>query len=86
MADIPAIPATPTATDQAVGLIKALAADAGMTTQQFMFGGLAELIGPFEKQLADRIYDGVMAKFTTTAEIGKPNDALQADFNKPLVP
>ncbi len=66
--------------DAFVGAIETLAANAGMTPQQFIFGGIGEILAPFEKQLADRIADAVVAKFKSTAEVGKVNDALQGDW------
>lgn len=58
-----------------------LAAAAGMTPQEFVFGGIGLIIAPFEKQLADRLFDLMSKRFTDTVEISKPNDDLQQTWN-----
>ena len=44
-------------------------------------GLIAELVAPFEKEMADRIADGVISRLKNTAEIGQQNADLQADFD-----
>ena len=58
-----------------------LAAAAGMSPQQFVFGGIGLMLAPFEKQMADRIADLVLQRLTNTAEIGEPNATLQGDWS-----
>lgn len=77
MADT-AAPQTSPMTQVIIELAKA----AGMTPQEFLFGGVGLIIAPFEKEVADRLFDLMKERFTDTAEIGKPNAQLQADFDR----
>lgn len=83
MADAVTIPtqaAVPTPSPlvaEVLAFVSALAAANGTTPA----GLIAELLAPFEKEVVDRIADGVAARLKNTAEIGKQNADLQADFD-----
>lgn len=71
-------PLTPSLGDALSGMLTALATAQGMSVQEFVFGGIGLVLAPME----DRIVDKLFAKIQNTAQIGKPNDDLQADFDK----
>lgn len=63
-----------------VGIIQELAANAGMDPATFIATEIAIILGPMEKQIVDRVVDGVLARITDSVVVGKKNDALQNEF------
>lgn len=60
--------------------ITGMAKSLGMTPQQFLFGGIAEVLRPMEERIGDRICDMIEKKFGNTTEVSKGNDALQKEI------
>ena len=71
-----AVPTPSPLVSEMLAFVSALAAANGTTPA----GLIAELMAPFEKEIVDRIADGVVSRIKNTAEIGKQNADLQNDF------
>ena len=88
MADeIPAPPEPSTKTAQTVVSIgRAVAAMLTPDEKAGLAGFIGGILAPIAGEMEDRIVARVVAALKDTAEIGKPNETLQNDFDLPDVP